>query len=149
MRRTVITTMIALVGAALAVGFFLLGRAAADDHARARGYAAGLHAGRAAGLREGQAQGRQEGRALQAAGAAPERLRGAVRAAFDDGYAAGANDVFGGYDGGWALSSPYLVTLRHGDGAITYRIDSRLPLREGVDYHLCPGSHAICQEPRR
>ena len=48
-----------------------------------------------------------------------------IRAAFDAGYAAGANDVFGGFDGGWSLSEPYVVTLARGSGAVTYRIDSR------------------------
>ena len=41
------------------------------------------------------------------------------------GYAAGANDVFGGFDGGWSLSEPYVITLARGSGAVTYRIDSR------------------------
>ena len=50
---------------------------------------------------------------------------GAPRAAFDAGYAAGANDVFGGFDGGWSLSEPYVITLARGSGAVTYRIDSR------------------------
>ena len=48
-----------------------------------------------------------------------------MRAAFDAGYAAGANDVFGGFDGGWSLAEPYVVTLARGSGAVTYRIDSR------------------------
>ena len=34
------------------------------------------------------------------------RCRREPRDAFDDGYQAGANDVFGGYDGGWDLGSP-------------------------------------------
>lgn len=38
---------------------------------------------------------------------------------------AGANDAFSGYDGGWAVSTPYLVTLEPGDRQITYRIASR------------------------
>ena len=74
-----------------------------------------------AGVREGHAAGLQEGRALQATGSSPR----SIRAAFDAGYAAGANDVFGGFDGGWSLSEPYVVTLARGSGAVTYRIDSR------------------------
>ena len=99
-----------VAGAALAAGGFALGRATADTHA-----------GHDAGVREGHAAGLQEGRALQATGSSPR----SIRAAFDAGYAAGANDVFGGFDGGWSLSEPYVVTLARGSGAVTYRIDSR------------------------
>jgi hypothetical protein len=126
---------IAIVGAGVAMaaaGLFLLGRVTAGD---------GGGAGYASGVRDGMAAGRREGRALQA----PTDARGA----FDRGYAAGANDVFAGYDGGWSLSTPYVVTLARGGDSITYRIDSRTPLRNGVDYYLCPHSHTICQQPRR
>jgi hypothetical protein len=99
-----------VAGVALAVAGFALGRATADTDA-----------GRGAGVREGRAAGLQEGRALQATGLAGP----GTRAAFDAGYAAGANDVFGGFDGGWSLSEPYVVTLARGTGAVTYRIDSR------------------------
>jgi hypothetical protein len=102
-----------VAGAALAVAGFALGRSSADTDA-----------GRDAGVREGRAGGLQEGRALQATGSAPT-----ARAAFDAGYAAGANDVFGGFDGGWSLGEPYVVTLARGSGGVTYRIDSRRPLR--------------------
>lgn len=97
-------------------GLFVLGRESADDGgARSEG--------RAEALREGRAAGVAEGRALQASAAAPH----GTRAAFEAGYAAGANDVFGGFDGGWSLGTPYVITLRKGSGAITYRIDSRRP----------------------
>ena len=99
---------------ALAVGGFALGRASADTDA-----------GHDAGVREGHAAGLREGRALQATGSSPT----GARAAFDAGYAAGANDVFGGFDGGWSLSQPYVITLARGSGAVTYRIDSRRALR--------------------
>jgi hypothetical protein len=99
-----------VAGAALAAGGFALGRVTADTDA---GHDAGVRAGRAAGL--------EEGRALQATGSSPP----SARAAFDAGYAAGANDVFGGFDGGWSLSEPYVITLARGSGAVTYRIDSR------------------------
>ena len=88
-----------------------------------------MSAARAAGLRDGRAAGLSEGRALQASESAPAGSRGAVRRAFAAGYTAGANDVFGGFDGGWSLSAPYVITLRRGSGAITYRIDSRRPVR--------------------
>jgi hypothetical protein len=102
-----------VAGAALAVGGFALGRASADTDA-----------GHDAGVREGRAAGLQEGRALQATGSVPS-----ARAAFDAGYAAGANDVFGGFDGGWSLGEPYVITLARGSGGVTYRIDSRRPRR--------------------
>jgi len=38
---------------------------------------------------------------------------------------AGAALAAGGFDGGWSLSEPYVVTLARGTGAVTYRIDSR------------------------
>jgi hypothetical protein len=95
-------------------GLFVLGRESADGCD-----------GHAAGLREGRAAGVAEGRALQASSSAPH----GTRAAYKAGYAAGANDVFGGFDGGWSLGTPYVITLRKGSGAITYRIDSRRPAR--------------------
>ena len=72
-----------------------------------------------------------------------------ARTAFDQGYAAGANDVFVGYDGGWGLSEPYVVVLVHGANGITYRIAARTPLRPGVNYYLCPDSRQLCQQPRK
>jgi hypothetical protein len=120
------------VGLACAVaagGLFALGRGSADlDGARHEGRAAGVREAKAAALREGRAAGLSEGRALQAGAAAPAGSRHAARRAFAAGYTAGANDAFGGFDGGWSLSTPYVITLRRGSGAITYRIDSRRPL---------------------
>ena len=81
------------------------------------------------GLIAGQAQGREEGRALELGQTLPAGERDAVETAFKAGYAAGANDVFGGFDGGWSLSEPYVITLARGSGAVTYRIDSRRPAR--------------------
>jgi hypothetical protein len=77
----------------------------------------------------------------------PPRSRRVARAAYDAGYAAGANDVFGDYDGGWYLARPYVVTLARARGAITYRIASRTPFQTGVDYYVCPGSHSLCRRP--
>jgi hypothetical protein len=97
---------------------------------------------------EGYRDGLRDGRAVQLTLSLPPGSRDAARAAFDAGYAAGANDVFSGYDGGWGLSTPYFITLSQGTGGVTYRIDTRTPLREGVNYYLCPRTHKICQEPR-
>ena len=119
----------------VAGGLFALGRLSADDDdSSSAGSAAAARAGsaaaaRAAGLREGRAAGLREGRALQASESAAPGARRATRRAFAAGYTAGANDVFGGFDGGWSLSTPYVITLRRGSGPITYRIDSRRPAR--------------------
>jgi hypothetical protein len=103
-----------LVCVAVGGGLFVLGRESgkSDD-------------GHAAGVREGRAAGVAEGRALQMGESAPS----GTRQAFEAGYAAGANDVFGGFDGGWSLHTPYVITVRKGSGAIAYRIDSRRPAR--------------------
>ena len=106
--------MAALAGVALAGGGFAVGRVSADSGA-----------GHDAGVREGHAAGLEEGRALLATGVPGQ----GARAAFDAGYAAGANDVFAGFDGGWSLSQPYVITLARGSGAVAYRIDSRRPAR--------------------
>jgi hypothetical protein len=145
MRTT--TLAILLVVASLAAGMFALGRGTAKtDEQRAR--AAEAH-GRALGVRDGRAAGVQEGRALERTKSLPLRPRAAAKAAFDAGYVAGANDVFGGFDGGWSLTGPYVVTIRGAMGPVTYRIDSRVPIRPGVNYYRCPQSPTVCQEPRR
>jgi hypothetical protein len=100
------------------------------------------------GLRVGEAQGRQEGRALQEGAALPPRARRPVAQAFDDGYAAGTNDAFAGYDGGWALAVPYIVTIEEGQGRIVYRIRDRTQMVANVDYHLCRGGHDVCSRRR-
>ena len=89
-----------LLGLLIAAALFAAGRLSAtepDD------YAAGI----------------RDGRALQVP---PD-----ARDAFDDGYRAGADDVFGGYDGGWDLNRPYTITLARGEDGITYRIKTRKP----------------------
>jgi hypothetical protein len=106
----------AIVCVAIAAVAFALGRASVDrdaarDEGRSEGQAAGLRAGRAVGIREG--------RALQQSAPA--------RKAFRAGYTAGANDVFGGFDGGWSLGTPYVITLRKGPAGIAYRIEDREP----------------------
>jgi hypothetical protein len=119
---------VGLACALAAGGLVALGRGSADlDGAREEGRAAGVREAKAAGLREGRAAGLSEGRAVQAGESAPAGSRSATRRAFAAGYTAGANDAFGGFDGGWSLSTPYVITLRRGTGAITYRIDSRRP----------------------
>jgi hypothetical protein len=96
------------------------------------------------GLRAGRAEGVAEGRAYQEALPLPAGSRRVARAAFEAGYAAGANDIFDGYDGGWDLARPYVVTLERGHGAITYRIASRTLMSPGRVYRLCAHAHAVC-----
>jgi len=122
----------------LAAGGFAVGRGTAGTGAaRSRGYADGWSAGHADGVREG--------RALQGT----QGLPADSRRQFDAGYSAGANDVFGGYDGGWDFSAPYVIVLVPGGTGIAYRIETRTRLLPGVDYYLCADRHTLCQEPRR
>lgn len=135
----------------IATGLFALGYAAATAHRStppSGSYASGRTDGYLAGLRAGEALGRQEGRALQEGATVPADSREPVQDAFNAGYAAGANDVFSGYDGGWALSQPYVVLLEHGAGQIAYRVSSRTPVQAGVDYYLCPDGREICEQAR-
>jgi hypothetical protein len=102
-----------------------------------------------AGLQAGQADGRQQGRALQEGTSLPKGSRQPVTNAFNAGYAAGADDAFAGYDGGWSLSLPYVITLEEGSGQIVYRIGSRTPFAADVNYYLCADGRDLCQERRR
>jgi hypothetical protein len=67
---------------------------------------------------------------------------------YDDGYRAGREDAFSGYDGGWALGEPYIVTLRRGGPGITYRFARRWPLLAGREYRSCR-QDIICSRPAR
>ncbi|TQL99018.1 hypothetical protein FB559_4671 [Actinoallomurus bryophytorum] len=141
MRRTTVRVLACLLGLGVAAGLYTLGRASAGRHPDPKAeYARGLDAGRAQGMREG--------RESQEVGALAPGVRDGAKAAFDDGYKAGANDVFTGYDGGWAYSTPYLVTLARGGTGITYRFASRTPLRAGTGYFLCPHAPGWCEQPR-
>lgn len=136
------------LGLCAAAGLYVLGHVTADSDESSRlsiAYARGQQAGRTEGMREGLVQGRadQETRAL------PPTARARTRTAFRDGYRAGANDVFSGYDGGWSYGAPYLTTLGRGGFGITYRFTSRTPVHAGVNYYLCPHSLRLCQQPRR
>jgi hypothetical protein len=140
MRTRIVLRLVAgVLAAGAGAGLYALGSAGRDDTGAA--YARGLDDGRVQGVREGRAD--QEVRALSAGD------RNSAKTAFDDGYQAGANDVFSGYDGGWSYATPYVITLARGAPGITYRPASRTPLHAGVDYYLCPGSQRLCQEPRR
>ena len=101
------------------------------------------------GLRVGEAQGRREGRALQEGVELPRGQRDVARHAFNAGYVAGTNDVFAGYDGGWALHTPWIITLENGSGQAAYRIHGREQLEPGFAYYLCDNGRSVCHEPRR
>ena len=113
-QRTLAVVVLAVIAA---VALFVLGRATAPTPATPGGYADGFLAGRAEGVQEGQA--------IAEAAGSPPGSRDRVRAAFDDGYRAGANNAFGGYDGGWSFGRPYVVVLAKGANGITYRIAAR------------------------
>jgi hypothetical protein len=143
--RTSAKIALALACGALVVGgAFLVGRVTAPaDHQPASQVGDYFD-----GLRVGEAQGRQEGRAIQEGAALPATDRQPVTDAFNAGYAAGANDAFAGYDGGWTLHVPWIVTLEGGSGEIAYRIQGRTRVLPGVDYYLCPDGHTICHRKR-
>jgi hypothetical protein len=133
-RHTLAIAAAVSVAVLAAAGLVALGRATAPSSgaARSRGYREGTTAGYADGFAAGRAVGLQEGQALaesEDAGPAPtDRAR--VRNAFNDGYRAGANSVFSGYDGGWSLGRPYVIALARGANGITYRITTRTPCPE-------------------
>jgi hypothetical protein len=95
---------------------------------------------------EGHARGVVDGRVLQGSMPLAPSERAAVGQAFRNGYAAGQTDAFGGYDGGWTIGDPYVVTLRAGGSGITYRFASRTPMVKGQAYYRCRGA-GICTMP--
>lgn len=62
------------------------------------------------------------------------------------GYYAGREDAFSGFDGGWVLGDPYIVTLRHGGPGVTYQFARRWPLLPGREYRICD-QDIICSRP--
>jgi hypothetical protein len=56
---------------------------------------------------------------------------------YADGYHAGREAAFSGFDGGWSLGDPYIVVLRHGRRGTTYRFARRWPLLPGREYRSC------------
>jgi hypothetical protein len=129
----------------IAAGGFVLGRLTAPDADRTATRLSAYFDG----LRAGEAQGRQEGRALQEGVQLPRGQRNLARHAFDAGYVAGINDAFAGYDGGWALHMPWIITLDEGSGRAAYRIHDREQIEAGVDYYLCADGRSVCRQPHR
>lgn len=143
-----IKLLLAITAGVLAgAGLFLVGRVTANP---APGHpSTNRMGGYFDGLRVGEAEGRRQGRALQEGIALPANDRRPVRDAFNAGYAAGQNDVFAGYDGGWTLHVPWVITIERGGAKVTYRIAGRTQLDPGVDYYLCRGGRALCSHPHR
>jgi hypothetical protein len=129
-RRRTLAVVVVASAVLAAAGLVALGRATAPDPGAARAFREGTTAGYADGFAAGRAVGLQEGQALaESSGSAPsDRTR--VKDAFDDGYRAGANSVFSGYDGGWSLGRPYVIVLTRGANGVTYRITARTPCPE-------------------
>ena len=117
--------LLLVVAALVGTGAFVAGRSSAHRASPAAGYDKGHLDGYFDGLRAGEAQGREEGRADQAGVGLPADARQRLRSAFEDGYTAGANDVFAGYDGGWTYGRRYVITVAPGAGSIVYRIAGR------------------------
>ncbi len=127
MRTRIVVLILSVIAGA---GLFLAGRATAPDGGG--DYAAG------------HADGLREGRAVQAT----LGRDASERTAFDEGYRAGADDVFGGYDGGWGFT-PYAIVLVKGSNGITYRIAGRTEMAAGVDYYCAPTATASAGDDRR
>jgi hypothetical protein len=144
--KRVLLTAIAL---AIAGGFFLIGHLTVDSSgARDKAYQSGHTDGYFDGLNAGENEGRQEGRALQAASTVPAGSQQVAQDGFNAGYVAGENDAFGNFDGGWALSVPYVVTVARSQSGAVYRITNRTLLAAGTAYYLCPDGHTVCTAPR-
>jgi hypothetical protein len=139
-RKSVRIAVIVVAGLAVLAGAFIVGRVTAPAPPAASNFTAGFQAGRAAGV--------QEGRALQEGQALTGTERDTAAAAFASGYRAGLNDAFAGYDGGWSVNAPYVITLVPGSDGATYRIAGRTQLRPGVNYFLCPDGVSLCQARR-
>jgi hypothetical protein len=65
---------------------------------------------------------------------------------YADGYHAGREAAFQGFDGGWGLGDPYIVVLRRGPSGTTYRFAHRWAVLPGREYRSCP-EDVICIRP--
>jgi len=160
--RVVIGLVAVLVLAAVAVGFYFIGKSAADDKAaEERGvekgqaefdkgtpgyqriFAAGRAAGETAGKRTGEVSGAERGKKVgfekgQKAG----QLQGERQ-----GIESGATAALGGFTD-WQAGSFYIVKFGTGTGGVPFVIDSRSQMSNDERYAICknnPGD--ICTEP--
>jgi len=136
MKQLLRTLLLAVVIVAVAAGGFLAGRHTAPVRDRwAEGEMAGYDYG--VGV----------GRSLQAAEVAPAADRPVAESSFQSGYAAGQQDSFGSYDGGWGVGVPYVIVLAPGLGGAPYRIVSRDEMAPGVRYWPCANPALVCHGP--
>jgi hypothetical protein len=160
--RAVIGLVAALLLAGVAVGFYFIGKAAADDKAAenrgldkgraefaqgtpgyqkifAAGQAQGQQAGRQQGVKVGAERGRKVGfERGQKAGQLQGQRQGIV---------SGANAALGQFTD-WQPGSFYIVKFGTGTGGVPFVIDSRTQMSSSERYAICannPGD--ICTEP--
>jgi hypothetical protein len=69
---------------------------------------------------------------------------GALAAAHSQGFDAGWDAVFDGFDGAWAPGC-YIVRLESDDGH--FSITSRLTMEHGELYNLCASGEGVCGGP--
>ena len=159
--RAVIGLVALLVLAGVAVGFYFIGKAAADDKAAEKrglnkgraefaqgtaGYqrifAAGRAAGQKAGTRTGERAGAERGRTV---GFERGRKAGELQGE-RQGIQSGAYAALGGLTD-WQPGSFYIVKFGTGTGGVSFVIDSRTQMSSSERYAICannPGD--ICTE---
>jgi hypothetical protein len=159
--RVIIGIVAVLLIAAVAVGFYFIGKAAADDKAaedkgvdkgRAefvqgtpgyqRIFAAGVAAGNKAGKRTGEKAGAEAGKKVGfESGQKVGQLQGERQ-----GIQSGANAALGGFSD-WEPGSFYIVKFGTGSNGVSFVIDSRTQMSSDERYAICannPGD--ICTE---
>jgi hypothetical protein len=159
--RLVLALVAALLLAGVAVGFYFIGKSAADDKAAeergvdkgraefAQGtagyqriFAAGQAAGQQAGKRTGERVGAERGRKL---GLDQGRKSGQLQGE-RQGIQSGANAALGGFTD-WQPGSFYVVKFGTGTGGVPFVVDSRKQMSDSERYAVCannPGD--ICTE---
>jgi hypothetical protein len=160
--RVIIGLVAVLVLAAVAVGFYFIGKAAADDKAAEKrgvetgqaqfdqgtpGYqrifAAGQAAGETAGKRTGEVAGAERGQKVGfEKGQKSGQLSGERQ-----GIQSGANTALGQFTD-WQTGSFYIVKFGTGTGGVPFVIDSRTQMSNDERYAICknnPGD--VCTEP--
>jgi hypothetical protein len=159
--RVIIGIVAVLLLAAVAVGFYFIGKAAADDKAAedrgvdkgraefAQGtpgyrriFAAGAAAGNQVGKRTGEEAGAERGKRVGfETGQKAGQLQGER-----EGQQSGANAALGGFTD-WEPGSFYIVKFGTGTNGVPFVIDSRTQMSSDERYAICannPGD--ICTE---
>jgi hypothetical protein len=164
--RLLVGIIAVLVLAAVAVGFYFIGKSAADaDAAEQRGeengrsaeaaeyrpgtpkyqaiYAAGRRAGARAGRRTGVRVGAEQGQKVGfTRGQKVGELQGDRQ-----GIQQGANAALGGISD-WQVGSYYIVKFATGTDGVPYSIDSQKQMSPNERYAICADNPAdICTEP--